>query len=1111
MSRDKYNKIVDKVLGKSWLTAYMECNDIATYQKCEVSCYRSGSMLVYHCKTCSKQDDCYICSDCFVPEKHKGHDYVIVEKKHFYCSCGSADKMNSKGFCNKHGYKNNDNVFKLVPKGYNGLAERMEKLIQMCIIAHNVDNTDLFQETVAAILDLTQMPLHFLMLARILSKPLQKQQNSKLVEKCGYTKNNFFFHERLNRFLKVANKEVQKFVTNPRVKQDSLEKLTNFIDAFYTNTPSKPQELKFSSEWLKSLLSLLSISSNFLPFFINNKKKDDESNLSSIEFKLRSLHYINLIAEKTVKMIEVSQLHEMFPQIHSAVMSHINSHLEKVPKAKINGCEVDVRISGVNQPVFPFSVILPFYTQALMIFHDSNLDVDISKEDAFSIFQYVVTSLRFKEQYANNVYDINDSSKQFAYLFYVNGLNKNQAHEELSHNIYNSTNQNSYTNLLYDLTLIHLLANYIDKNLLLTQWGVMFELYKLDAISETDTVELNDQNLNLENSQNLKSFIRSIAEVERRYEVFSHASDKTIFEEFIIHLTAVGITSPTEVYNNFHIEGIPYVKLYNSICEKKGVLNVNSKQKIDPFFPFMANEREILVNNYLISSRQPCYTFSQVKPFTEFRNNSFMFNIVYKFLTFEKVDYDIIPYFLLFLNDGGVIKTECDPLILKKIGENIGKQQKKFVGCGKIINKIGGELNKGFQSIKVEEIIQEDIQEEIPKYENKQEEKPTTTFDENFCVVCQQQITKKKGKFISIKPNALQKDFGLYHVCGCKHSVHAKCYEKLKKKRCPACNFKFTNFLPSVEMIKQGDAYTSLNLLNNLYLEDNTPMELAKVICSVLMSVVQAEEYGYEINQVDIDIVKSMYEALCNLTNFFIMMYLQSNYDAMQYQQCFILYCSAKIPYEEYLSFVKTSLAASFQFITNRHLAGGMDFNTFTKKFIQPLNSFLSHFMSITHPKKKVPSISANDVLIKCRKSPNLPPPEMFTILSKPFNKLPKTYQQLLDTCRPKLCANCGFKPSSYKNSAKCLLCESLICEDEKCLLKHLTKCYDDFSFYIKLSTGEIVLENEVGTFSQVVYFNQYGDKFSYDLAHLMDYSLDEKLFNSVIASFIRGTLLTNN
>ena len=56
----------------------------------------------WKCKDCELDYNSIYCKDCFIKEKHLGHEVYFDPGKKGYCDCGDKLALKSEGFCDKH-------------------------------------------------------------------------------------------------------------------------------------------------------------------------------------------------------------------------------------------------------------------------------------------------------------------------------------------------------------------------------------------------------------------------------------------------------------------------------------------------------------------------------------------------------------------------------------------------------------------------------------------------------------------------------------------------------------------------------------------------------------------------------------------------------------------------------------------------------------------------------------------------------------------------------------------------------------------------------------------------------------------------------------------------
>ena len=93
-----------------------ETKEIIHTKVCRNKGFDGKESMVYSCKTCGINKYSCICSECFIPEEHIGHEYYIDRTDGFTCDCG--DETLWRNPCPKHGHKFEGDPLKLLPDKY---------------------------------------------------------------------------------------------------------------------------------------------------------------------------------------------------------------------------------------------------------------------------------------------------------------------------------------------------------------------------------------------------------------------------------------------------------------------------------------------------------------------------------------------------------------------------------------------------------------------------------------------------------------------------------------------------------------------------------------------------------------------------------------------------------------------------------------------------------------------------------------------------------------------------------------------------------------------------------------------------------------------------------
>lgn len=87
-------------------TSPLSLDHFTEKEKGAVACghvFRKGE-LVYRCKQCGNDDTCVLCSKCFDPESHNGHDVSYsISGSGGCCDCGDPEAWKNEIYCKVHG------------------------------------------------------------------------------------------------------------------------------------------------------------------------------------------------------------------------------------------------------------------------------------------------------------------------------------------------------------------------------------------------------------------------------------------------------------------------------------------------------------------------------------------------------------------------------------------------------------------------------------------------------------------------------------------------------------------------------------------------------------------------------------------------------------------------------------------------------------------------------------------------------------------------------------------------------------------------------------------------------------------------------------------------
>ncbi|KAL7718740.1 E3 ubiquitin-protein ligase [Entamoeba marina] len=1173
-----------EVMGKPFKEYYDECKDITHTKNCRVNNYITGPSTVYFCETCHPDSDYCMCSYCFFNSDHKDHDCYSEQLQLYSCNCGSTDIDNKSYCCSNHGKPNEKDVSKLIPNDYNGVTNKIENLIIQCIHAFVNKNEKEMDITSVTLFNIVKTDLFLLITSQILSKPALDVTKSILVNQYGYKEityfqyfyellflhqlnnylisflacfhnnmelitfphttlldlclstislprsnlllldiadsficsipyntENLFFNERIYSFFENVTNIILLYLHDPINEENYLLNIVDITDALYSYSPKSPQKLTFPLQWFNSLINLITISSNIDPVLIKTGEHVQITE-TLLKNKLKCLPVIDQIANSTFAMIETEQLYSFFPQLHSIVMDKIHSLLSVVPKVKLNGYILDYRIVGVNQPISPLSYLMVFYTKCLLRFKEEGLPISINNDDAFELIQWILLSLRFKQQVEDDRYIRNDDDPYIfrnAYVFFYHYY------------------------LLSDLTLIQILVDYIDSTKLLFQWAIIFELFTLNEniSSENEIQELTLENINQETPHNFNSFIRSIVEVERRFEIRDKILKTTFAEEFIINLTAAGVTSPTEILSKIPIEIHNFESIYDNVCNKKGVLTENSEKRIDPFFPFLFQNHEDLLHNTLLSTTATKhFSFPYVTPIKGFRTTSFIYDIFHNILTTQQTDYSCIPYFLVFLSDGGVNNIQCDDSILKEIGSIIGKHHNEVIGCEKIINEVGGMLKEGYITSKptvIETKTKGKTKNKrnaiLKKFQNMQKHyvedkkiEEDIICDDDGCIVCQLKTTSPIGRMVNILKNVALEGIANLTINGCMHKIHQDCYSKIKNSQCPLCGSVFTHFLPSHNEILT----MTMEDFHNLYKFDLSDVKvfltnLISSLDSTIHSIIVADFFKYQITPSDKDIISTFYSIICRIASLNPSLISSFNLPEMFPEYAYVLLCAYNLPVTEYMTKIVENIAyfilSEYLNPDNKYLRVELLMNSY-KNRVKPFNNFITYFTQCTSPDTTPKLITLNDLILFIEFNHPIKYGDLLPLYLPLFRLIlpPPTIQEVYQFATTHTCCTCEMKPLEYKKCCVCLKCLKLICEKNECYHKHCSECSTDSAIYIELRWGKICVEERGLVVSEHIYFNKYNDPFSIEHLQSSIFYLDKTRFSKFVQTYYRGCVFAN-
>ncbi|KAL7719919.1 E3 ubiquitin-protein ligase [Entamoeba marina] len=1166
------------LMGKEYEVVFDECKDIIHTKQCRMNGFLSGPALVYHCKTCSDDPLTCICTNCFHEGDHKDHEYYAEILDDYYCSCGSTNNLNSKGFCPKHGKTMEQDIFSLIPKSYDGIVDKIEELIKRYILAIEEKKIRERKMLSVTIHNVMKIDLFYFVTANILCRPVHDASKSLLVQKVGYQQityfqylyeirlthslnkhlllnlisfqtnmdlitfphstiidilmltlstsainehaltiakpfissltyniKHFFFNERINLFFNKAIDTMKIFLQDPTTNLKRSTNLRNFCEAMFpVDLMDESSQLQFAPEWFESFLNLLKICSNIDPVLIKTGDHAEITETLILE-KLDIIDCVEEISRALISIIEVKQLHSLFPLFHSFVMKYVRSLLISVPQAKLNGHIVNLRIAGVNQPVSPISPLLEWYTKYIIKLKNEGIQISINSDDAFDLAQVVLISLRFKHQVELGKYVRNDDDPFHLFSTYIFA---------------------SFQFILSDLTLLKLLVDYLDHSKLLSQWAVMFELFNvnLNVSTQNDIQELTLENLNLDDSQNFNSFISSIAEVERRFELTNNTYQNRLVEEFIINLTAAGVSSPSTILDEIPLDVVDFETIYDSICEKKGVLTTTAKMCIDPFFPFLIEHHEDLIHNTLLSTTTSPkqFSFPLTKPITSFRIIPFVFNIAHAFLTTQNTNYSTIPFLLVFLSDGGVKDLPVDDNILKDLGSIIGKHYNEVIGCEKIVSSIGGVFEETFIANQTTPIkkaskkktntkrdaVLKKFKKMQTKYVEDKKMEEDIVCDDDGCIVCQMKTTSPLGRMVTIVQNIALEGLAPLTINGCIHKIHESCYLKITDGQCPLCGSIFTNFLPNKDEVATMSAEKIVNYFLTLATEKSGVVtQLISSIDSTIHSIMASKWFNYVITESDNDIISTVFVILRRFASFYPSYMETAVLSDIIPEYAYILLRSYNLPTNDFLLKISINIAHAIQKVFNDQSKISLEdiTNNAYRTTISQFNSFISIFEQCVSPGSTPPSISLDKKTTQKISDLNpmtLPNFQVFTP--------PDTVFELINHAMKIVCAICGNKPESYDCCHMCCKCNKLVCGNEICIVNHATTC-SSTNLFVEFESGKVCLDVNGLIVCDDIFFNKYGDKFTYDHLHNGRYCLDKQRFIRFVQSYFRGSVLSSN
>ncbi|EDR25836.1 ubiquitin ligase E3 alpha, putative, partial [Entamoeba dispar SAW760] len=161
--------MVENIIGTTLDSAIRSCQNLVHTRHCRSVGYGQKS-LIYHCKTCSKNESACLCALCFNSSNHKGHDYSITEVSNFTCDCGDETQWKEEGFCPLHGKSFTGNLVSLLPAEYKGFPKKMKQCIKKYVFELIGDNITEVEKIGDIILKLMRVDLFYLIIAELLTK-----------------------------------------------------------------------------------------------------------------------------------------------------------------------------------------------------------------------------------------------------------------------------------------------------------------------------------------------------------------------------------------------------------------------------------------------------------------------------------------------------------------------------------------------------------------------------------------------------------------------------------------------------------------------------------------------------------------------------------------------------------------------------------------------------------------------------------------------------------------------------------------------------------------------------------------------------------------------------
>ena len=137
------------------------------------------SAVAFRCRTCSVEEGCIICDDCFCNGDHEGHDAFPIEMNGlFTCDCGT-DMLRRDGWCRNHGKPFNGDVTALLPPAAAGLPARMEQAIRWLGEAFIGSDDDAFEGVLDVLVDVTKCYLLFRVMIDVMNRPVPAEWPSR--------------------------------------------------------------------------------------------------------------------------------------------------------------------------------------------------------------------------------------------------------------------------------------------------------------------------------------------------------------------------------------------------------------------------------------------------------------------------------------------------------------------------------------------------------------------------------------------------------------------------------------------------------------------------------------------------------------------------------------------------------------------------------------------------------------------------------------------------------------------------------------------------------------------------------------------------------------------